>query len=87
MWINDCVREGIFVGTIDDKSANILRNVHPRLHSYKSQLSGTATVVANSSQVYMTKDVSKEIRPGDGVIIKDKVYRGMIVACAIMLIV
>ena len=24
----------------------------------------------------MTKDVSKEIRPGDGVIIRDKVYRG-----------
>ena len=76
-WIEDCVREGVFVGTINDKSNTIIRNVHPRLHSYKSQLSGTATVETNNRRVIMTKDVSKEIRPGDGVIIRDKVYRGM----------
>lgn len=72
----DLVREGAIIGTHDEKSDKDIKSVFPRLHSFKTQLSGTGTVEFNSQLVLMTQNVSREIRQGDAIIIEGHVYRG-----------
>ena len=75
--IDRLVREGRIIGTHDEKSDRDVKSVYPRLRSFKTQLSGTAKVRHGSDCVEMTYNVSREIRQGDAVIIKNQVYRGI----------
>lgn len=76
--MDQLVLEGHIIGTHDEKSDREVKSIYPRLHQFKTQLSGTATVTNNSECVVMTHNVSREIRQGDAVIIEGQVYRGLL---------
>lgn len=76
--IHRLVQEGKIIGTRDEKTEKEVKSIYPRLHTFKTQLSGLATVNANSECVVMTRNVSREIRQGDAVIIEGCVYRGIL---------
>ena len=75
--IDSLVRSGKIIGARDEKS-NSVNSIFPRRYRFLSRLSGTATVEKNNSCIVMTENVSREIRQGDAIIIRDVVYRGRI---------
>lgn len=73
--IDSLVHSGKIIGARDEKS-NSVHSIYPRRYRYLSRLSGTATVEKNNPCIVMTENVSREIRQGDAIIIRDVVYRG-----------
>ena len=63
------------IGTRDDRS-NEIASLFPRLYRFRTKLSGPAEVKNQRSYIVMSKNVSKEVRQGDAILINKGVYRG-----------